>query len=822
MSCEREAHERATGSASKPAVSGSGASGPRELSRRGGARPVPVRRARSGRLAQVRRTIRRAWRRTLATTPLWLALFVLAATWSLLPRPLRSGATPAAVGDVATQTVVAERDLVIPDQAATLALEEAARLAVLPVFDLDQTLEDRRAAQVAELFRAGRVLLAAESGTRGVRLAPAERLARLREASRLRLSAEQEALLYARGYDAQLEQRLRGEISRVLSQGVVSDQDLLLEYRARGITVQTLPSGHRRTELDLYRYLDYPDEVREAVARDLELRSDQHAGERALLVDLLVANLSPNLTPNNSETLELGRRAAADVGTVTRNIPQGQVVVRKGDRVDAIAALALAALAGRGHAGVRGTTGLGTVLLLAALVLVLWLGLRSDLPADRPRSRLLSELLLLLFVHVLGVRFSFFVAQAIGNAGLPAPVGDAASYQWGIPFAGLAMIVSLLYGRSTALTVSLVFSLLAGRLAGGDASWPLTVFSLAGSLAAIDALERLHFKQRSVIATAGLMVGMINALAVLALTALSGRLPSTERLGIDLLCAFAGGLLAAAITSFVVPVLESLFGATTHIKLIELANPNLPLLRRLALEAPGTFQHSLAVANLAKAGCEAIDADAVLVNTCALYHDIGKVVRPLYFIENQAPGQNPHDKVQPSMSALILINHVKDGLELAEEHRLPAPIAKGIAQHHGTRLITFFHRRALERMDPDTEAVSEDNFRYPGPKPQTKEMGVLMLADAVEAASRTLVEPSRQQIRTMVRQILDRCLADRELDCTDLTLGDLRQIEEAFLTVLTTIYHRRIDYPGFDFNRPRRKRAAAGVTAPAGSERRAS
>jgi putative nucleotidyltransferase with HDIG domain len=297
---------------------------------------------------------------------------------------------------------------------------------------------------------------------------------------------------------------------------------------------------------------------------------------------------------------------------------------------------------------------------------------------------------------------------------------------------------------------------------------------------------------------------------VLILQALSGN---TERglmqRGFDLLCGLAGGLLVGAVASFAVPLLESMLAITTDIKLVELANTNLPLLRRLAFEAPGTFQHSLMVANLAKEGCEAIGADPVLAYTGGLYHDVGKVFRPDYFIENQRPGHNRHDKLLPSMSALILINHVKDGLELAREHHLPQPVRDAVEQHHGTRLIKYFYNRALETADPAAGEVSEDKYRYPGPKPQNKVMGVLMLADGVEAASRTLIEPTPAKIRALIRTIVEDCLRDGQLDSTDLTLSDIRKVSESFLRVLSNIFHQRIDYPGLNFNaEPKRERRA--------------
>jgi len=301
----------------------------------------------------------------------------------------------------------------------------------------------------------------------------------------------------------------------------------------------------------------------------------------------------------------------------------------------------------------------------------------------------------------------------------------------------------------------------------------------------------------------GAVVGAAGFACVLMLSAIAGGEPRGGELLLELVSAFFGGLLAAAVASFVVPVLESLFSLTTGIKLVELANTNLPLLRRLAFEAPGTFQHSLMVANLCKAGCDAIGADSVLGYTGALYHDVGKVFRPEYFIENQRPGHNRHDKLLPSMSALVLINHVKEGIELGRQHRLPEPVLDAIAEHHGTRLISYFFNKAKERHDPQSGELAEAKFRYPGPRPGSKVMGVLMLADAVEAACRTLDDPSPARLRTVIKAIVADCLRDGQLDETDLTLGDLNRVAEAFQRVLTHLHHRRLDYPGFDFNQRR-------------------
>jgi len=445
---------------------------------------------------------------------------------------------------------------------------------------------------------------------------------------------------------------------------------------------------------------------------------------------------------------------------------------------------------------------------------VLWLGLAAERVADHGRGRIFSEAVLLLLLAVLGAKFSFLVAGALSGAFEAAPLNSLRSYSYAIPFASLALLAALLLGRSAALLLSVLFSILVSRLVvDGDPVWAV-FYAFAGSLAAIYALDRYHFRQRLVIARVGLVVGTINVVMVLILTALSGVGDrGAIQVVFDLVCALAGGLLVAAVASFAVPILESMLGITTDIKLVELANTNLPLLRRLAFEAPGTFQHSLMVANLAKEGCEAIGGDAVLAYTAGLYHDVGKVIRPEYFIENQRPGRNPHDKLMPSLSALILINHVKEGLELAREHALPRAVRDAIEQHHGTRLIKYFFHRAMEQTDATASGVVEEKYRYPGPRPQNKVMGVLMLADGVEAASRTLVEPTQLKIRGLIETITQDCLREGQLDETDLTLSDLRKVTDSFLRVLSNIYHHRIDYPGVDFNADpkREKRTAAGA-----------
>jgi len=253
-----------------------------------------------------------------------------------------------------------------------------------------------------------------------------------------------------------------------------------------------------------------------------------------------------------------------------------------------------------------------------------------------------------------------------------------------------------------------------------------------------------------------------------------------------------GGLLAAVLVSGIIPLIESAFRYTTNLKLVELANMNNPLLRELMFQAPGTYHHSIIVGNLAEAAAETIGANPLLARVAAYYHDIGKARKPLYFIENVSGTENKHDKLAPSMSALILVAHLKDGVEMAKEHHLGRSLVDIIRQHHGTSLMKFFYDRAKQREERE---VDEYDYRYPGPKPQTREAALIMLADAVEAASRTLTDPTPARIQGMVQKIVNNIFIDGQLDECELTLKDLHNIAKSFNRVLGGIFHHRIDYP---------------------------
>ena len=368
---------------------------------------------------------------------------------------------------------------------------------------------------------------------------------------------------------------------------------------------------------------------------------------------------------------------------------------------------------------------------------------------------------------------------------------DITTIGFALPVAAGAMLTSLLLDFHLALSFSFVVSILLGFAFQGDPFIP--VYFFLGSI--IAALKVVRCKKRSAVLKAGAYTALVNLLVIVCIDLYRGGL--LTRGVVDLLAGFIGAVMVTMIVSVTLPFFESLFDIATDIKLLELMDPNQPLLKELVFKSPGTYHHSILIGNLAEAAAEAIGENPILARVGAYYHDIGKIQKPEYFIENQRATENKHDKLTPSMSSLIIASHVKEGVELARAQRLPSSIIDIIQQHHGTSLITYFYRKAKD-LKP-IEVISEEDYRYHGPRPRTKVAAIVMLSDAVEAASRTLDDPTPQRIQALTTGIITRIFLDDQLIMCDLTLRDLREISKTFTLVLTGIYHHRIDYPGMDF-----------------------
>jgi putative nucleotidyltransferase with HDIG domain len=361
-----------------------------------------------------------------------------------------------------------------------------------------------------------------------------------------------------------------------------------------------------------------------------------------------------------------------------------------------------------------------------------------------------------------------------------------------IPLLLFGMTFAIAYNRDAALVLSVALAVILGMTSGQGLGGFIVGTGVVAS--AIDQLGRIRSRSKLI------RVGSVSALVALALTFGIGLLndqppawPLFDEACRNALWTLAAGFLITGL----LPMIENFFGVLTEISLLEWGDVSHPLLQELVRRAPGTYNHSINVASIAEAASESIGACGLLARVGAYYHDIGKMLKPDYFVENQSPGSNRHDTLVPAMSTLIIIAHVKDGADLARQHDLPQPIIDFIEQHHGTTLVEYFYRRANERAEASAEGIElpESSFRYPGPKPQTIEAAVLMLADAVESASRALVEPTPARIESLVEDLALKKLLDGQFDECHLTLEQLRTIEDSLIKSLTAHYHGRIKYP---------------------------
>ena len=491
---------------------------------------------------------------------------------------------------------------------------------------------------------------------------------------------------------------------------------------------------------------------------------------------------SPTLTIDEVETEKLRQAASAQVKPQIYHYRAGEKIIGPGEIVDE---RIYQVLMQYGLVEVKSpwkpVAGIAIHVLLSMLILVIFA--YQFIPEIFIRWRRLV---------LIGI--SILLLLIIGKAFLAINLGESDLNNLTailIPVAWSTMTITILLGVRIAVVVSIILGIFVGTMADpaslGATGSIAGLFALVGGIVGILSVARLD--QRSDLARAGLYLGVVN-IAVISGMALIIQMSPTHWF-IGCILGLFNGFLSSALTMGTLPWFESGFRITSSVRLLELSNPNARLLKSLLMEAPGTYHHSVLVGNLAETAAEAVGADAVLVRVGALYHDIGKLKRPYFFIENQFSKDNPHDKIAPTLSALILISHVKDGLELAREHKLPDSIRDIIAQHHGDSLTSFFYHKAKEE-NPD---VSEESFRYEGTRPQSKEAALVLLADNVEAAVRSHKGNTPGRIEGLVRKIIKEKFDEGLLDQCDLTFKDLDKIAISFVKVLSGIFHSRVEYP---------------------------
>jgi putative nucleotidyltransferase with HDIG domain len=688
-------------------------------------------------------------------------------------------------GDVARRTVVAPADISVMDWTETEKRRVAAKEAARPVFTFDSS----RSTSAVQSFRTSWEDLQKQAGAQGGNGKKELKWAGEGEASIV-------AALIAHRFDANELERLTRILREVSDGYIYEDGDA--EYLKQDIVLvdQRDPSAQSVLSMPQSRMTSLS-----AAQRSLRSRISQLSGWTTDQQSALLSALSPlvraTVRYDPAETNAARDAAAKKVETAHVLLKRNQVIAREGDTVNGPMLAQLAAVREYAREGRRWWNQLfGLLFLVAALYWLAWKFIEHRSTAitlslsTRKAFALVGSAVI---VQTILARVGFTLSEGIVSRGMSAPLNDPIIWDFAVPFASAALLVALLVDTQLGLITALMAALFCGLLAPTGVL--ISVYAVISSTAAIYGIGR--YRERQSVTVAGLLISLVNALTAIAIIAYSQQPLTLKTILFTMACGILGGLLTTIFTAGGLPINESFFGILTDVKLLELSNADLPVLGQLALRAPGTNQHSHAVGQLAEDACRAVGANPLLARIGALYHDIGKTAAPDMFVENQQGGHNPHDRLKPTQSARIITSHVTYGLKLAKEIGLPKQISDFIPQHHGTRTLHFFLRKAQAQAVPGEE-VDEAEFRYPGPKPQFKESAIMMIADSCEAAARSLSHPNPENIRTIVTKIVDAIISDGQLDECNLSLKELTTIREAVITSLTAIYHARIDYPGFN------------------------
>ena len=720
-----------------------------------------------------------------------------------------------ALGDVVTSDIKAPESFFFEDEAATEANRRQAVDNVIPVYDLNPKILKGTVDRINDAFQRLQAIYEQEQKTlppsapalllpsspeqtapaaKPLADAPQVPLEERLLASKplferilgIGISNGAFAILTEHHFSEEIPRLLTSIVSQVLAAGVVANKDLLLRESDKGIMLRNVETMSETHVFNLKQFYG-PDQAKSMVRIVADpLVKGMNYALLNLVVDLSQRLIQPNITLNSLETEARREDAEQKVKPVLYMVKKGEMLMREGDRVTPLHLRKLNAMKGHTDAHQIAFTVLGAMALLGAILIIQYVVRLKPRMSGAPygnKDLLFLACIMLAFIVVIKVATTLPEAWFLGLP-LDRPVSPV---DFGIPLAAGAMIVCLFMGQPTALIFSLALSLCAAMLLRGGLE-TFIYFILSCTMATWWLQD---CRERKIIIKAGAKLGLLNAGLAVVIGMYIGGI-SWSRLPFDVTVAFLGGIGAGILTAGMAPVVEMVFHYTTDITLLELANLDRPILRRLMLEAPGTYHHSVVVGSLVEAAAAEIGANPILAKVSGYYHDIGKLKKPLYFIENQSGGPNKHDKLAPSMSALILIAHVKNGVEIAREHKLGQSIIDTIEQHHGSSTISYFYEKAKSVKGED--AVNIDDFRYPGPRPQTREAGLVMLADVVEAASRTLENPTPSRIQGLVQNLINKVFSDGQLDHCELTLKDLHLIAKSFNKILNGIHHHRIEY----------------------------
>lgn len=691
------------------------------------------------------------------------------------------------VGDLAEQDLISPLSAEIEPSETSESRREDLAKRVPPIFDYDDKTQERWMETWKLAFRTIRKEFYATDKKLSINLETLSK--RVSDLTQQTLRPQDLVFLHDHQFSPSVEKNFL-RYSEPLLGKIVARVDLFPQHYSTGIIVRQINmSLHETLVQDVSRIWSL-DQAKEVLYNSPQLLKELKTQEQRNTLEIVTRLLVPNLEYNEDLTK---RRIAAILATVRQpilSVREGQILLKKGERITDQHIELIQSIRELTSASASIKRRLLTFAILLIFTSVLF---RLNVTGRGFWNVSLKDAAFFWIICMLT-----FLAVRVGYPYLrlfAALLNWNCAIEYLIPVATGGIIIHLMMGKETAYTYAFATSLILGYML--DKNYLFSIWSFTVNAAAIQSIRSC--KQRTDLFKCGLWSGFLGATLVLAFSLIGvmgfKRVDWTTIVS-SVVLALLSGTLSSAITSMIIPFLESVFGYTTSLKLLELANFNHPLLHTLMMKAPGTYHHSVIVGSLAEIAADRVNANGLLARVSAYYHDIGKMSKPLYFIENQSPNDNPHDHLQPALSAKILFSHVKNGVRMGREYNLGNKIIDIIEQHHGTTLASYFFNKAKNTEDKHVEAVSESDFRYPGPKPQTREAGIVMLADACEAATRSISDPTPAKIQTMVHSIITRRFLEEQFGECDLTLKDLKVIEDHFTRTLVSLYHHRIEYPG--------------------------
>lgn len=703
------------------------------------------------------------------------------------------------VGDIAAKDFKASKDYIIIDKEATDIKQKEAINKVLSVYDLDTTALISIFERVDSAFEFMRDISGDTYGEDKLNTLYKENRSSFSEILGAEIPDDLFNELVRQRFSPNFDFSIKLLLENIKDLYIVESYDTIAsEIDRKGIILIDNQKGEETILLSTDKIINI-DEARDIISRKADIPPSK-VPRRTVTTSIKISKLliKPNVTFDLTETEKRKEIAKKKVVPVTIEVKKGEKIIEDGQRLGKREIMMLEGIIAESQKDYNIFLAyIGILALVSILIFASYTFASKNIKKFKLKNKDILFLVISILIPFLLIKAYLSMSGALSNAFESIP---ESSYKYAIPIAAGAMLVRIVLNSEVAIFYAIIISIFSGILLGGDNL--LVIYIFIGTLFGAHLVAQT--KQRSTIVNAGLIVGAVNALVIL--FAYISRLnvfsmdiiriigENPKNLIFDVTFGFLGGILSSIMVLGIAPLFELIFGYTTDIKLVELSNLEHPLLSDMVIRAPGTYHHSIIVGNLVESAATAIGANPLLSRVSAYYHDIGKLKKPNYFIEN-IKDKNPHDNLTPHMSSLILMSHVKDGVEMAKKYSLGEEIIDIIKQHHGTHIINFFYQKAKDSNDNKKNPVNEKDFRYPGPKPQTREAAIVQLADNVEAASKALTDPTPARVDSMVQNIIERLFLDGQLDQCDLTLKDLDAIGRSFTQVLNGIFHQRVDYP---------------------------